>query len=538
MKKLKLYFLGKYERESLMIQQKAWSLLIINLSLLVIGLILLFVLANPLQKGILLAIVLLMSLFLFLLRTGKYKLVSTFTILSLWLTANTMIFIGNFKQTYEIYMLAFLLIFVCVLASLVTYSKKQIFGIIVLGIVSLIVETIYRIYPVLDPKAFSSFLEDFVTAGLLYLITGFSLVTLFNNYTKLLETAEKDISLNHERFGKLEKIVHEMQESLFIGQELIASSNKTNVLVQNMELEFTTSQKEMDNLQGSINEIEQDNKQIYDSTAQVNQITEDQGSVVAESSASIEEMTASMQNVSQTAENRRVTISRLLNTTKEALNDIAESRKSFSVIRSSAVNMLDIIRAIKKIASQTNLLAMNASIEAAHAGQYGLGFAVVADEIRKLAEDAHKQTKQITGVINNNLESINHSDSLNEKTVAVFNKIEQEVQTVAHEMSEIIAGMQELSAGTVEITQGVSRIVDNSGTLRGSVDKTQTLLEHNKQKITQVYTLARKIINTFSGAKNMLNEVYKENDKVKEAGQKITSRIEELESAIHKLKSI
>jgi len=212
-------------------------------------------------------------------------------------------------------------------------------------------------------------------------------------------------------------------------------------------------------------------KRLQAMTDRLNGQLETQSAAITESSAAIEEMVANTRSVNSTLSRNAQNVKELQEASAVGHSGLNEVATDIKEIARESESLLEINSVMQNIASQTNLLSMNAAIEAAHAGESGRGFAVVADEIRKLAESSSRQSKTIGGVLKKIKSSIDKITKSTDNVMNKFEAIDGGVKTVAEQEHGILNAMAEQSAGSTQIMQAIAQVNDITGQVKEDARK-------------------------------------------------------------------
>ncbi|MHB9293058.1 methyl-accepting chemotaxis protein [Hollandina sp. SP2] len=226
--------------------------------------------------------------------------------------------------------------------------------------------------------------------------------------------------------------------------------------------------------------------QVLEHIKTLNHQLEKQTGCVSQSSSAVEQMLSHIQRVTQALIASEGSIRELSESSERGRGGLQEVSADIQEIARESAGLWEINEVMENIASQTNLLSMNAAIEAAHAGESGKGFAVVADEIRKLAESSSEQSKTVSEVLKKIKESIDHITKSTEKALGNFEDISHGVQQVSKQETHIRNAMEAQEQESAYIYTSISSLKEINGEVQLSAHE---MLEGSREVIQESQTL-------------------------------------------------
>ena len=327
----------------------------------------------------------------------------------------------------------------------------------------------------------------------------------------LAEYQNKVISITNDMIQQIKSVISNTKN---ISEELTANSEESAAALEEMAAGIENINESTIRLDDDIHRSLQYSSTVKQFIGTVKELLNTQSSAISESSSSIGEMSASIQSIAKSSSEKIEKVTHLEETALENESQMKESVEIIAKVAESANVIMEMISVINGIADQTNLLAMNAAIEAAHAGDSGRGFAVVADEIRKLAESTATNSKEISKSLKDIISYIHTSEESIGKIGNSYSAIVTDIKDISLSMTETQSAMSELSDGSQQVIQSLASLlnvseqvnsssVDMEGRVEGLVDtidsfgvvssEVKTGMEEIVSRITELKTTAENI---------------------------------------------
>ena len=280
-----------------------------------------------------------------------------------------------------------------------------------------------------------------------------------------------------------------------IGNDLAANMNETASSVNQIAATVQNIKGRILNQGASVSQTNATMEQVVSNINVLNGYVENQSTNIVQASSAIEEMIANINSVTATLFSNAGNVKTLMEASEAGRIGLSVVVEDIQEISRESEGLLEINAVMENISSQTNLLSMNAAIEAAHAGEAGKGFAVVADEIRKLAENSGEQSRTISDVLQKIKASIDDITLSTENVLNRFEAIDASVKIVTEQEGHIRNAMGEQDQGSKKILEGVSIVNEITRKVRnGSLEMHEGAQEviresSNLEKATQELTM-------------------------------------------------
>jgi len=358
---------------------------------------------------------------------------------------------------------------------------------------------------------------------------------------------------SHNEIGELSARIDtftDILRNIILNMKTVSGSNikVKDSLLEKAETSFDAGKKieiyidegrsRIKNLRSSVTTSRETNNKLSSNISSLDDQVNIQATAVEQSSAAVEEMVASLKNVADIAARKQETTKLLIDVAAEGSAKLSETGHVFKTgVADRISDITSMLQIIDDMAEMTNLLSMNAAIEAAHAGEAGKGFAVVADEIRKMAETSADNSKSINLIIKEIIKSIEQTQSSSNLTELAFARIEKEILEFSEALMEISASTHELSAGGEQVLEAVSTLNNVSSDVRENSRDISDIQQQLNVQIDRINLLSTDVSDNITGIQSKTGEIVSAIIKLNEITGELGKTADSIDNDVNKFET-
>jgi len=293
----------------------------------------------------------------------------------------------------------------------------------------------------------------------------------------------------------IKRIKYKVDALTNTGHELSANMAKTSNSVDDISTNFDNMKTKMSKQEKNAAEAEKAVEAIKGNIENLNKLIESQSERINSSSSAIKQMTANIHSVTSTLMENSKNVIELTEASENGKTGLQTVAEKIQEIAKDSEGLLEINSVMDNIAAQTNLLSMNAAIEAAHAGESGKGFAVVAGEIRKLAESSSNQSKTTATMLKKIKASIDSITASSNEVLSRFGVIDEKVKTVSSHEENIRNAMEEQEVGGKHILESMEHLKEISVSVKQGASGMQESGDHLNLQTSELIRSSTDVVN-------------------------------------------
>lgn len=388
----------------------------------------------------------------------------------------------------------------------VSLRRRQVYTFFIVSFLIWIADNLVN-YPPLYATNFRSCFLNVVICSLGIITTSLLIILIDGFNRKVVDRAASNEKKSFAALEKISNVIEESKTGLNIGKQLSSSTDKANDSVREIKDLYAYLNQEADNLKNETDTVKESSVQINSQAEKMKDSVMDQSNSISQTSAALTQMSANLTNMSNIANKRLEGMDTIVQNLDSQMTLLRALVEKVDQVKESSSKISQFVETVNSIASQTGLLAMNASIEAAHAGTLGKGFSVIAQEIRKLSEETTRNAEHINETLQENGILVNETS----ESVTAFSNYTKtttrELRETITAIEEILSGISEIDSGTQDVMNSLSTIVDEAATNSSLVENVASEITQQNIAMGKISEFAENLTQRVSSLDGMLDNI-------------------------------